>query len=53
MYTLDTGEPDQKLKSNMFSLSGDGFLGAVVRSINLGKGQGVTSFLFVFCLKVV
>uniref|UniRef100_A0A0A0L5T2 TraB domain-containing protein n=1 Tax=Cucumis sativus TaxID=3659 RepID=A0A0A0L5T2_CUCSA len=36
MYTLDTGEPDQKLKSNMFSLSGDGFLGAVVRSINLG-----------------
>lgn len=36
MYTLDTGEPDQKLKSNMFSLSGDGFLGAVGRSINLG-----------------
>lgn len=37
MYTLDTGEPDQKLKSNMFSLSGDGFLGAVGRSINLGN----------------
>ncbi|XP_023542003.1 traB domain-containing protein isoform X1 [Cucurbita pepo subsp. pepo] len=36
MYTLETGEPHQKLKSNMFSLSGDGFLGAVGRSINLG-----------------
>ncbi|XP_022140936.1 traB domain-containing protein isoform X2 [Momordica charantia] len=36
MYTSDAGEPDQKLKSNMFSLSGDGFLGAVGRSINLG-----------------
>ena len=45
MYTLETGEPHQKLKSNMFSLSGDGFLGAVGRSINLGE----PNILFVFC----
>lgn len=33
MYTGDVNQP---LKSNMFSMSGNGFFGAVGRSINLG-----------------
>ena len=37
MFTSDDSENGPKLKSNMFSLSGDGFLGAVGRSLNLGK----------------
>ncbi|KAK0594838.1 hypothetical protein LWI29_001125 [Acer saccharum] len=36
MYTSVGGEHDQQLRSNMFSLSGTGFFGAVGRSINLG-----------------
>ncbi|KAK9143542.1 hypothetical protein Syun_012942 [Stephania yunnanensis] len=36
MYISDEGEPSPRLKSNMFSLSGAGFFGAVGRSINLG-----------------
>ncbi|KAJ0043585.1 hypothetical protein Pint_17378 [Pistacia integerrima] len=36
MYTSDGGENDSQLRSNMFSLSGTGFFGAVGRSINLG-----------------
>ncbi|XP_031280524.1 traB domain-containing protein isoform X2 [Pistacia vera] len=36
MYTSDGGENDPQLQSNMFSLSGTGFFGAVGRSINLG-----------------
>lgn len=37
MYTSNDGELGQQLKSNMFSLTGNGFFGAVGRSINLGK----------------
>lgn len=37
MYTSNDDENGPKLKSNMFSLSGDGFLGAVGRSLNLGE----------------
>ncbi|KAH0686347.1 hypothetical protein KY289_017099 [Solanum tuberosum] len=36
MYTSDEIDLNQPLKSNMFSLSGTGFFGAVGRSINLG-----------------
>lgn len=36
MYTSTGGENDQQLRSNMFSLSGTGFFGAVGRSIDLG-----------------
>ncbi|KAK9178729.1 hypothetical protein WN943_027922 [Citrus x changshan-huyou] len=36
MYTSNGGENDQQLRSNMFSLSGTGFFGAVGRSIDLG-----------------
>lgn len=31
------GEAGQQLRSNMFSLTGTGFFGAVGRSINLGN----------------
>lgn len=37
MYTSNGGENDQQLRSNMFSLSGTGFFGAVGRSIDLGE----------------
>lgn len=37
MYTSNDDENGPKLKSNMFSLSGDGFFGAVGRSLNLGE----------------
>lgn len=37
MYTSIDDENGPKLKSNMFSLSGDGFFGAVGRSLNLGE----------------
>jgi len=37
MYTSSNTEPGQWLRSNMFSLSGAEFVGAVGRSINLGK----------------
>ncbi|KAL6131974.1 hypothetical protein ACLB2K_070346 [Fragaria x ananassa] len=36
MYASMDDESGQQLKSNMFSLSGNGFFGAVGRSINLG-----------------
>ncbi|KAF9617198.1 hypothetical protein IFM89_035080 [Coptis chinensis] len=36
MYTSNEGDSGPQLKSNMFSLSGAGFFGAVGRSINLG-----------------
>ncbi|KAF5178589.1 Trab family protein [Thalictrum thalictroides] len=36
MYISDEGDPGPQLKSNMFSLSGAGFFGAIGRSINLG-----------------
>ncbi|XP_062120528.1 uncharacterized protein LOC133834791 isoform X1 [Humulus lupulus] len=36
MYTSDGDEQGQGLRSNMFSLSGTGFFGAVGRSIDLG-----------------
>lgn len=39
MYASADGELDKQLRSNMFSLSGTGFFGAVGRSINLGKHQ--------------
>lgn len=37
MYTSNDNENVPNLKSNMFSLSGDGFFGAVGRSLNLGE----------------
>jgi len=37
MYVSDDEEPRKQLRSNMFSLSGTGFFGAVGRSINLGN----------------
>ena len=37
MYASSNIEPGQRLRSNMFSLSGAEFFGAVGRSINLGK----------------
>ncbi|RZC72803.1 hypothetical protein C5167_048283 [Papaver somniferum] len=36
MYISDEGKSVTNMKSNMFSLSGNGFFGAVNRSINLG-----------------
>lgn len=35
MYTTN-GQPDEQLRSSMFSLSGTEFFGAIGRSINLG-----------------
>ena len=37
MYTSGAGEENQNLKSGALSLSGTGFLGAVGRSLDLGK----------------
>lgn len=37
MYTSGDSDLNQPLKSNVFSLSGTGFFGAVGRSINLGS----------------
>lgn len=37
MYTSSVGEEDQNLKSGVLSLSGTGFLGAIGRSLDLGK----------------
>lgn len=37
MYASNDGAAVQQLRSNMFSLSGTEFFGAVGRSINLGK----------------
>lgn len=37
MYTSTEGEINQQLRSNMFSLTGTGFFGAVNRSLSLGK----------------
>lgn len=36
MYTSTEGEINQQLRSNMFSLTGTGFFGAVNRSLSLG-----------------
>ncbi|XP_051143845.1 uncharacterized protein LOC127260186 [Andrographis paniculata] len=36
MYAPENGNPNEKLRSSMFSLTGTGFFGAVGRSINLG-----------------
>lgn len=43
MYISSDVENGEQLRSNMFSLSGTGFFGAVGRSINLGK-QALMSF---------
>ncbi|XP_074367774.1 uncharacterized protein LOC141708176 isoform X2 [Apium graveolens] len=43
MYTSNDDENGPKLKSNMFSLSGDGFFGAVGRSLNLVLSSKVSS----------
>lgn len=54
MYTSNEGEDAPLLKSNMFSLSGTQFLGAVNRSINLG-GQSALALrllLAVFSSKI-
>lgn len=37
MYMTNDGELGQEMRSNMFSLSGTGFFGAVGRSLNLGR----------------
>lgn len=37
MYISNDVDNGQQLRSNIFSLSGTGFFGAVGRSINLGK----------------
>lgn len=38
MYTTSSvGEEDQNLKSGVLSLTGTGFLGAIGRSLDLGK----------------
>lgn len=37
MYTSNDDELGPQIKSNMFSLTGTGFFGAVGRSINLGE----------------
>ncbi|XP_015070804.1 traB domain-containing protein isoform X1 [Solanum pennellii] len=49
MYTSDDSDLNQPLKSNMFSLSGNGFFGAVGRSINLG-GQTALALRIVLAL---
>lgn len=41
MYATADDELGKQLRSNMFSLSGTGFFGAVGRSINLGKHKFV------------
>ncbi|XP_024166894.1 traB domain-containing protein isoform X1 [Rosa chinensis] len=54
MYASMDDESDHQLKSNMFSLSGNGFFGAVGRSINLG-GQAALALrvlLAVFSSKI-
>lgn len=43
MYTSGVGEEDQNLKSGVLSLSGTGFLGAIGRSLDLGKLIKVSS----------
>lgn len=45
MYTTNESEDGPQLRSNMFSLSGTGFFGAVGRSINLGNDEH-----FIVCL---
>ena len=37
MYMSNDGELGQQMRSNMFSLSGTGFFGAIGRCLNLGK----------------
>ena len=39
MYASADDELGKQLRSNVFSLSGTGFFGAVGRSINLGKNK--------------
>ncbi|GKV05033.1 hypothetical protein SLEP1_g17086 [Rubroshorea leprosula] len=54
MYTTNESEDGPQLRSNMFSLSGTGFFGAVGRSINLG-GQSALALrllLAVFSSKI-
>lgn len=46
MYTSSVGEEDQNLKSGVLSLSGTGFLGAIGRSLDLGKLIKAYSFFF-------
>jgi hypothetical protein len=50
MYTSNDGELGQQLRSNMFSLTGTGFFGAVGRSINLGKQSTKLLFILIICL---
>lgn len=50
MYTSNNdGEDGQQLSSSMFSLSGNGFFGAVGRSVNLG-GQTALALRFLLAL---
>lgn len=49
MYTSEDSDLNQPLKSNMFSLSGSGFFGAVGRSINLG-GQAALALRVLLAL---
>lgn len=50
MYASMDDESGQQLKSNMFSLSGNGFFGAVGRSINLGKKLTITLMFIMWFL---
>ncbi|GLT36008.1 hypothetical protein SLA2020_104140 [Shorea laevis] len=49
MYTTNESEDGPQLRSNMFSLSGTGFFGAVGRSINLG-GQSALALRLLLAL---
>ncbi|XP_021281175.1 traB domain-containing protein isoform X2 [Herrania umbratica] len=49
MYTSNDVDNGQQLRSNIFSLSGTGFFGAVGRSINLG-GQTALALRLLFAL---
>ncbi|KAH7855984.1 hypothetical protein Vadar_031272 [Vaccinium darrowii] len=49
MYMTNDGELGQEMRSNMFSLSGTGFFGAVGRSLNLG-GQTALALRLLFAV---
>lgn len=49
MYMTNDGELGQEIRSNMFSLSGTGFFGAVGRSLNLG-GQTALALRLLFAV---
>lgn len=44
MYTSEDDYPGKELRSNMFSLSGTEFFGAIGRSVDLGKNNELYVF---------